>query len=586
MSVPRLLWAGIGCVLMVSAARADTPADPLRFLAAESDLLIKVEQPGQLANSLIDHPLFRQFRQLEVVRDLYDSTNFRRFNQMLGYVERELGMDRWKLLDELAGGGAAFAVKFGPEPAPVVLVIQGRDETLWHRAANLFLEVGLQELDRQNKPAKPLHVAYRRIDTIRLGDKLFVAIAGAALLVSNNEKGLQSALDCYLDPAKKSLATLPTVRDAHILAGVTADAWMWLNLDVARKSPGGKDIFKLPRNDVNLTAIFGGWLDVAQHAPFLSAGLFVRPLESSLWFCMPRDPAKSAPAMQLHIPPAGAAGSRPVLEPKNVLFSTSFYLDLAKIWNEREGLFNEKQRKSLETFDKDSSRVLAGSTFSKLVTLAGPYHRLVVVHNPRPGYKTTPGQNLPAAAWVVELRDPEAFAKRMEAILRAAGLLATLQVKLKQFEEDCQGHKIVGYRFVEDAPWDNDPQNLRFNASPCFVRVGNQFVFCSTVALCRELVAMLDAEGQKRLAKQPEALITRFYGDGGMQLLEYYKDVVLTQAILDAAASPKQAAQQVRDLLQFVHGLGVFQIESTYANESFRYDLRLIPAAGDQKASK
>jgi hypothetical protein len=577
----RPLLVCLGCLLVVRPCLADSPADPLRFLPASADLLIKIEKPSALFNQVAGDPLVGKIAQLEAVREAYDSTTARRFYQLLGYLERELAIDRWTLFENLTSGGAALAAQIDGEKSPVTVVIQGRDETLWRRALQIGLEVVEQELARKEQKERPVHTPYRRIDTVAIGKDFHAAVAGSALIFSNKEASLHQAIDCLLDPKAKSLATKPEVKQAHDLAGADASGWMWFNLPLVRTFPAAKSLFEMPRNDPNLTVLFGGWLDVAQHAPFLCAAGSTSAKESKLSFRMPRDLAKSAPAMRLNIPPMGAPGSRPLLEPKGVLFSSSFYLDLASLWENRAQLFNEAQRKAFEEFDKNSSKVLLGSTFSKLVTQTAPYHRVVVAHQPTYAYKTTPQQNIPAFAYAAELRDPEQFGKRIDAILRAAGLLASAATRLKPqiFEETYAGHKIVGYRFSESAPQANDPTNLRFNFVPCYVRVGNQFVACSTLNLCHDMIDLLVAE-----AKQPpatsvrEASVLQFYGSGGAQILDYYKDVVLTQNILDNATTPDQANKQVNDLMQLVRSLGVFRIESRYSDKDFQYNLRFVPA--------
>ena len=583
----RPLFVCLGCLLVLQPCRADSTPDPLRFLPAKADLLIKIEKPAGIVQTVLAHPLFAQFQQLEAVSEVYDSTSARRFSQLLGYLERELGVERAALLDALTCGGAAFAAKIEGENSPVLLVLQGRDETLWRRSFKIFLEVAEQEMARKELKDKPEFGSYRRIETVQIGKDFHAAIAGSALILSNKRDALQHALDCYLDPKSPNLTTIPEVKQAHALASPDADAWMWFNLPLARNSPGGKDAFVLPRNDVNLTVLFGGWLDVAQFAPFLCAGASIDSTAARLSFRMPRDLTKSAPSMRLHIPPPGTAGVLPLLEPKGVLFSDSFYLDLAAIWESRSQLFNAAQIKSLEEFEKNSSKFLVGSSFSKLVTLSGPRHRLVAAHQPRNAYKIKPQQNLPSFAWVVELREPEAFAKRMEVILRAAGLLASTQVKLQLFEEDVLGHKIIGYRISETAPLAIDTGNLRFNFVPCFTRVGKQFVFCSTLTLCRELVELLEREAKAPApANLQAASLMQFYSGGGAQLLDYYKDVLLTQIILDRAATPEKASQQFEELIQMVRGLGVLQIESNYSAKDFRYDFRFVPQAASVKEKK
>src|SRR5260370_26602403 len=130
----------------------------------------------------------------------------------------------------------------------------------------------------------------------------------------------------------------------------------------------------------------------------------------------------------------------------------------------------------------------------QLLTGAGPYHRLVAVNQAVNPYKTTPKIQIPAFAVVSELRDPEPFAKNMGTVFRGLGLLASSQVKLDFDEEVYKDCSVIGWRFPEDAEFKADVSDIRFNFSPCFTRVGNQFVVCSTVELCRELIDVLQQE--------------------------------------------------------------------------------------------
>ena len=47
------------------------------------------------------------------VRDFYDSTNYRRLQQLIAYAEKSLGRDRNELLDGLTGDGIVVAAKLG-----------------------------------------------------------------------------------------------------------------------------------------------------------------------------------------------------------------------------------------------------------------------------------------------------------------------------------------------------------------------------------------------------------------------------------------------------------------------------------------
>src|SRR5262249_27853618 len=155
-------------------------------------------------------------------------------------------------------------------------------------------------------------------------------------------------------------------------------------------------------------------------------------------------------------PPEGQPATLPLLRPKDVVFSHSFYLDVGKFWEDRSKLLAKGNVEGLERFDKTSGRFLAGTKMSQLLTAAGSRHRIVSTSRLTDAYKTKPKDRVSSFAIISELREPEKFGKSMEAVLRGAAFLASTQVKLKLFEEKYKGCDIVAYRFDEKAPFKAD----------------------------------------------------------------------------------------------------------------------------------
>jgi hypothetical protein len=574
MPVFRHPAGGLVCLLLATLpSRADTA---LRLIPAQADLLAEVKQPRRLVETLLNLDLVRQLKDFAPVQEQLQSTRARRFYQLLAYFEKELGRPWPELLDGVAGGGVALGVKFGPNPAPTLLVIRGKDEELVRKFVRLGLKVIEQELARQDLlKEKPVKGSYHGVETIRLGNGLHLAVAGSALLVSNVEKGLQLGLDLHLGREKKSLADVPTLGEAARLLPPDCLASVWVNMETVRVATGVKDLYKKrPRANGGLTVLVGGLLDLLGRAPYVCAGLHRDGDGFLATIRLPRGREGMAPPeTALHLPPPGQPGSRPLLAPKGTLFADSFYLDVSRVWQDRAELFQAQQVTDFEAFDKKSAVFLAGNRVSKLLSQAGPYHRIVVVNQPKAGYKTQPKQHVPAFAFVLELRDPEAFGRSMEAVLRGAALLLTFQVKLQLVEETHKGCKIVGYRFPEDAPLKDDLNDVRFNFSPCFVRVGNQFVWCSTLELCRELVNLLQKEdGSPRGG--PATAHVRLPSAGLADVLQSLQDQLVTQAILDQAVSPKEAREQVEKFITLLRRLGSLDLAARYADNEFRYDVR------------
>jgi hypothetical protein len=567
------------CVAAVAAEtpKSDTPRSPLRLIPEQTDLLVQVPQPRRLVETLIALDTLKQLQQLAPVRELFDSTNVRRFTQLVAYFEKELGIPWPQLLERLAGRGVVLGIEFGPSPAPALVVVEGDDDKLMQQFFELGLRIAEQELARQEAKDKPVKGSYKGVATVRVGTEFHAAIAGGVLFLSNSEKTLHAALDRHHGGVKKSMAGAAAVAEAAKLLPPQALVSLWLNLDKVRQSPEAKAAYKSPPRDEPLqTVLFGHYLNLLGRSPFVCAAVYRAPESLGLTIRIPRGRDGMGGDKLLHVPPAGAPGSRPLLEPKNVLYSESSYFDIANIWKERTTLFNEKQVQGMEKFEKQSSvPFLAGTKLSKLLTQAGPYYRFVAAHQSKSSYKTTPKIAIPAFAVVWELRDPEAFGKTMETILRAAALLGGGKANLKLVEEKYKNCKLVGYRFPEDETLKGDVNDLRFNFTPCFTRVGDQFVVSSTVALCRELVDLIQKEGTTPTRGDASSSRMRLYASGAAAYLHTIEDLLITQTTLDQAVTPKEAREQVKVFLDVIRGLGALTLEPRFDDKMFQYDIRV-----------
>jgi hypothetical protein len=464
---------------------------------------------------------------------------------------------------------------------PLVLVVQGKDEKLQQKFFTLALEVVDQELARQESKDRPVKDTYRDVTTVHIGKGLHAAQAGSALILSTQPDALKMAIDRHLECDKPSVADLAGVKEARKLLPANPLGWGWINLEVVHRIPQAKTLLAEKQDNIALTVSVGHYLDLVRRSPFACAGVYQEGKNFAITVRLPRGregmPEKWA-AYQL--PPRGQPATLPLLEPRNVILSTSSYSDIGQFWHKRAEFFNENQLKTFEQFDKNSGRFLGGNRLSKLLTSAGPHERFVVVQQTRPGYKSRPAQIFPAGAFVIDMREPDEFGKAMDTVLRAAALLAGNQFNLKLVEEKKGNTTIVGYRFPEATEkvtgvLQNDTTNIRYNVSPCFVRVGNQFVISSTMELASELVDLLEKEAKDTSRKgSPAVSRIQLYATGGAAALRAFKDQLLTQTILGQAVEPDQAEKQVQAFTNLVSRLGVIEIVQNIARNSYRMDIR------------
>jgi hypothetical protein len=570
----RYFLVALVLTVLVNLSRAENPPDPLRLVPNDADLFFKIEEPRKLVETGLNLDAFKQLRQLEAVQEIYDSTNFRRLYQLVGYYEKELGKSWPEILDKVAGGGIVVSAKVGPDPAPVLAVVQGTDEEFFKRFIQLSLEIIEQELSRQGAKQELVRGKYHDFETFAIGKDLRAGVAGSALLISNKEDVLKRGLDLYKTDGKKSLAQSKLVADARQLLPKDPLAWVWFNLDVTHKAPQAKELFARPRNDAVLTVLFGGLLDIVGRAPFVCAAIAQENDQLIATVRLPRGLEGLPAELATHVPPANQLAPRPLLEPKGVLLSENFYFDPGKFWEKRKDLFNDKQVKTFEDFDKKSALFLLGNRFSQVVTKIGTRHRFVAVNQPEFGYPNKPDQPIPAFALILEMRDPS-LAKSAEAMVRGVALLAGTQIKLKLTEEKQDEVNILGYRFLEGSKIKINSRNFLNNFSPCMAVVGDQMVACSTLELCHEIVSLLQKESVDPGRRGPGASVyTKLYPQGGAQALEAARDQLVAQTILNQAVSPDDAGRQVQMLIDWVRHLGPLEAISIYGTHDFRYDIK------------
>jgi hypothetical protein len=583
MRLHPLFVAGVlGFIAAAGACRAgdaeDRPApppSPLRLVPAEADLVLQVRDPARVAALARKLDVLPRLLEFPLLKEQLDGTTARRLRQLLAYGEKTLGAKWPELLDRLAGGGVALAAKFGANPVPFLLVVQGKDAKLMEHFVKLAGDLIEAELARQESKDKLEKGDYHGIPGFQVGKDLWVARAGAALVVSNRKDALARALDLHLGKRKNSLATHPPLVEARKLLPPSGLAEAWVNLKPLQQSEAARAFFKTPRDNPALTVLFGGYLDVLGRSPYLCAALTHDRDGYRLSVCAPRGRDGMGAERELHLPPKGQPGGRPLLEPPGVLYSASFYLDPGRIWKDRDRLFPPPIAAGLSTLDTTGRQAILGTRISKLLESVGAHHRLVVVNQARPGYRKRAAATIPAFAFIVELRKPDRFALAVDAGLRAAALAVTNNVvKMKLVEEKHRGVEIAAYRFDETEEVKQDSSDVRFAFSPCWARVGNQFVFCSTVELCRDLVDLLQAEQKTPGQRLKYRAHDRYYAAGFADLLAGIEDQLITQAVLDHGVEPDQAKKQVKQLVDLVRGLGHVSSHVHVDEKVSRYEFR------------
>jgi Protein of unknown function (DUF3352) len=578
MRLRRHFVSALACLMLCAFApariHAETPTSVLSLIPAEADLLFEIRSPRKIHDLLQQWEALKELQKFPNAREFLTSTQARRFFQLLAYYEKELGASYPDLVDRLTSGGVAVGVKFGPNPAPLLLAIQGKDEKLTAEISKIALKVLEEELQRQESKERPQTTTYQNVKVVNVGKEFHLATLGSVILIANHDKALQRGIDLYKGKSKGSLADSPSVKEAFNVLPKDPLARFWLNMETVRKGPGGAEAFKTPREPIQ-TIFFGNYFDVLGRTPSLCGALAMTPAGFLTTIRVPRGREGMGPELGLHMPlDPKQTGTKPLLEPKGVLYSDSNYLDLARIWEDRSKLFGKDAIKAMEDFDKDSSRIpFVKVQLSKMLTEAGSYHRFVAVNQPKGGYTKQPKTTVPAFAIVLEMRDPDAFTKTVDPVLRSAAFFVGGQASLKLVEEKYKDCNLVGYRFPEDKPLRADVNDTRFGYSPCFFNVGNQFVASSTIELGRELIDILQAEAKAPGKPEVATSRVRTYATGVAEILQLFEDQLVTQAILDQAVPANEAREQVKAFIELVRRQGSLGYQVVFTEKEFHFDI-------------
>ncbi|MFL5331138.1 MAG: hypothetical protein ACJ8C4_19780 [Gemmataceae bacterium] len=573
--MPRFLIFWACFTTFAAAAPAAEPSDILRYVPRQAEFVTVVDRPRDLVQAVAGMAPLRELMTFEAVKEQFDSTNSRRFRQLVAHFEKTLDRQWPDLLDDLTGGGAALALRFDPQPPPAMLVIKAKNEDTLRRAFDLFVEVVKTELERAEKPEKIETHSYRGFTGYKFSADSYAAVCGPVLFFSNKAEAVKAGIDLCIDGSAESLARTGKAQIARKFVEGRPVAWTYLDLDRIHNMTEAQEAYRYPRGDPGNLAFLQGITDVTGKSPFVALGHYASTegLRTTIYMAAGREATPAG--LALHLPPEGRPGSLPLLAPKNTVMSMSYFLDLGKLWNEREKLFVESTRKEIEGAEQKLGRFLGGRKLSEMLTSIGTYHRFVVVTPEASGYTIKPDQVQPAFAFVTDMRDPK-FAEGMNTILRATALVAGLQVKLKMTEEKVGPVTMVCYRFPEEGKIADDANNNRFNFSPCFARVGDQFMVCSTVELARELIGLLSKPETNDLSKGgAQTWRMRLDAAGGAELVKAFEDRVLTQTILNDAMTTEQARKEVAKFMTWLRGLGQANFEIEYGSDDFRYDIFL-----------
>lgn len=558
--------------------RAEPPPDPLRFFPESTVAVGVIEKPQALVDYILDYLSWPEVKGLEGVKEVLDSTNVRRFMQLVGHLERELGQPWSSWFPSLTRHGMALGAlpRAGSKDAAVVGVIQGDNAKLTEKFRTLLIDLAAQELARQESPDRYVSRVYRGVTAHAIEKKFYVVVLDSALVFSNHGETLKQIVDRYQDQATTSVRNNPRLAQAMSSRGKDCAAWGWLDVRVAKYAATGElpEGLRLPGNDPIPLVLLGGYFDVVRRADWMLVDLAWDGPDVVLNARLNAGRKSLHEAVAGHVYPAGEPGCLPLLAPPGTIYSNTFYMDMASFHQRRSKLVNEKVVKEFDEFDKRSRPVLFGRAFSELLAATGTRHRFVMATQQNLPYDIRPKTIHPSYAFVLDLRDPEGFMRMAEAPLRSIGLIGSFNFSMKLSESTHQGCKVVTYRFADNEKNRSQDAGFLFNFTPSFVRVGHRLVLSSTQELAQALVEELNQEAEPTPSADAANARHRLNWSGLGEFAKAYQGLAVAQHVMQFGGTTDDGEREFARFLRLFQRLGTAEAAQFFEPDQFRLEMR------------
>ncbi len=377
--------------------------------------------------------------------------------------------------------GALVAIGEGGDNPPAAGVFLAKDEATAKAFTDILQQWAETELGLKYEP--------KEIDgtpVLAAGD-LHVAVLGHRVVWANRAEAMAKVLAHVKSVSTEAIAA----NDPTLLADIH------VSLAAVRKNPDFAKGLETPGSDVGLITFFGGWIDLLKRHERLTIGLHAGEGEAIIMRAGFRESETKRPEGLAPFFTHGDERIAPPLHPPGTMQSFSWYRDYAGLWNNRKALFTEEVVSKTEKADDDAGKTLQvfGTSFkpSELIAQLGPHHRVVIAEQEKAPYDKVIVENvLPAAAFLIDLRDEEKFRKMTDPFVRILGLIQGGEQSVLTVREDYKGASVLSFIFQEtDAEVrkrSRDQYNFRVSAS---ITRGH-FLIGTNPTIVRALIDELD----------------------------------------------------------------------------------------------
>ena len=270
------------------------------------------------------------------------------------------------------------------------------------------------------------------------------------------------------------------------------------------------------------------------------------------------------------------------LHPPGTIQTFSWYRDYAGLWNNRRQLAQAEVVDKVEKGDEDAGKQLAvfGTTFrpSELISQLGPHFRIVSIEQDKVPYdKVIVEDVLPAAAFLVDLRDEDKFRKMTDPFVRLIGLIQGGEQRVLTVRQDYKGASLLSFVFQEtDEEVRKRPRDqYNFRVTSSITR--GHFIIGTTPSVVQAIIDELDQP--RGTQPDPGAFTERQHISfpSLARQLGRMQSSAIRKIVLSTGWTVEKAEHEYEVALGLLSSLGEAQVRLGDDKDGFGIELELKP---------
>lgn len=557
---------------ITSAQQQDEITDVAQVLPESTILVVGLNDPSELIESIDNHPLFQRIKQLPNYQQALSNPQLL---QLENFVETQLQMEWEEALSKATRGGVYGM--FDAEHQAGAMLLHGDNDTLTQVQDTIVGFVRSIAALAGQDPVK--QGEYMGIQAYQIGEARFATHNGWTVITNNAEYGRQ-ILNRLAGTSTSSLAQT----DAYKRASETknkgvGDGWVFANT-ATLQNDGQFDQAELGmQNNMLVELLFGGTLSQLKHTPYLLGSIDLEDSHIRFEIDSAFDDSRIPDIRRYYFGERDSTAAPLSLDTPDQVLAINTYRDLGQWWLLAPDLFSDQVNEGIAQADATLSTFFGGKDFGQDILASLEPEIQIISTTQSFDRKPEPEIKVPSFALVATLKNPEVMkAELRRTFLSGIGFINIAgamegQPQLDINLEEVDGASLVTTKYLK--PLDGEPVAIQYNFSPTLAFLRDKVVFSSTRDLALAVVRSKPAPPAAANANRKTNFEAIFNADSIHNVIEANKEQFIVQTVLNDGSSREQAEAQIDLILEGIGLTKQFFVRLDHSEDNLKLTFEL-----------